>query len=645
MCGIGGILDYSTSGVLDEPFLARMRDTMSHRGPDGAGVLLTTDRKAGLVHRRLAILDTSECGHQPMASADKRYWLVFNGEIYNFRELRAELEDDGHQFRSGSDTEALLALYAKEGAAMLPRLRGMFAMAIWDSLERRLWLARDRIGVKPLYFATYRGQFIFASEIKAILETPGFPRAVDPVSLYHYFSFLTTPAPHTMFAGISKLQPGCTLTVDAHGTVREERYWDALDAEGGRAEDAVDMVRESLRESVRYRMVSDVPFGVFLSGGVDSSANVALMSELMSDPVKTFSIGFKGQERYNEFVYARQIARRFKTDHHEISIGKQDLVSFLPALVHHQDEPIADPVCVPVYFVAKLAKDHGVTVCQVGEGADELFCGYPSWTSALSASRWSRTFSGVPAGVRSLAPAALRMLGYGETGRYEMVRRGAAGEAIFWGGAEAFSEPQKQRMLHPSFLKQLDGLSSYDIVRAARTQFDARSGGRGDELSWMTYLDLQLRLPELLLMRVDKMTMATGVEARVPFLDHRLIEQVLTLPMATKIPGERLKHLMKAAVKDLLPPEILDRPKQGFRVPIDEWLLSGLGPAVQSTIDTFAREHAYLRPDYAAKFATPLTGARQWYLLNLALWHHHWIEQGPLPDAIAALGEPGRLSA
>ncbi len=646
MCGIAGILDHSAAGTVDARVLIRMRDTMAHRGPDGAGVYLSPDSKLGLAHRRLAILDISASGHQPMASADGRYWIVFNGEIYNFRELRAELEADGHQFRSTSDTEVLLGLYAREGAAMLPRLRGMFAMAIWDGVDRRLWLARDRIGIKPLYYATQGGRFIFASEIKAILEVPGFPRAVDHVSLYHYFSFLTTPAPRTMFEGVSKLRPGHTIAIDADGAVREERYWDSLEAAvAADASELPDRIRESLRESVRYRMVSDVPFGVFLSGGVDSSANVALMSELMTEPIRTFSIGFKGQDSYNEFVYARQIAERFKTDHHEISIGKDDLVRFLPSLVHHQDEPIADPVCVPVYFVAKLAKDHGVTVCQVGEGADELFCGYPQWASALSASRWSRAFSAVPAPVRGLAPAALRMLGYGETGRYEMVRRGAAGEMIFWGGAEAFSEPQKRRLLHPSFLRRVGDVSSYDIIRRFRRQFDERGGGAGDELSWMTYLDLQLRLPELLLMRVDKMTMATAVEARVPFLDHELVAQVLGLPMAAKIPQGRLKHLLKLAVKDLLPDDILKRPKQGFRVPVDEWLLSELGPAVQATIDAFARDHEYLDPDYGRKFATPLTGARRWYLLNLALWHRHWIEQQPLPQSIAALGQPGRLSA
>ena len=405
--------------------------------------------------------------------------------------------------------------------------------------------------------------------------------------------------------------------------------------------DVAARVIEELRTSVLLRKTSDVPVGVFLSGGVDSSANVAFMAALTREPVQTFSVGFHGQDRYNEFSHARRVAERFGTNHHEITITKEDLAGFLPTLVHHQDEPIADPVCVPVYFVAALAKRHGVTVCHVGEGADELFCGYPYWTSALTASRWARHLSGVPSGLRALLPAGLRRLGYSETGRYEMVRRAASGEMVFWGGAEAFTESQKRRMLHPALLGAVGDLSSYDVVRGYRRQFEQLSAGRGDELAWMTYLYLQLRLPELLLMRVDKMTMATGVEARVPFLDHRLIERVLTLPMAAKIPGGRLKHLLKQAVRDRLPAEVLDRPKQGFRVPVDEWLLAGLGPAVQSIIDAFAREHDYLRHDYARQFATPLTGARRWYLLNLALWHRHWIEQRDLPVELEQLAETG----
>ncbi len=634
MCGIVGVFDFAGPGGLDETLVSSMRDSMAHRGPDGAGVFVAPDGRLGLGHRRLAILDVTPSGHQPMFTPDRRYAMVFNGEIYNFREIRAELEAQGRRFVSQSDTEVLLDLYAHEGPSMLTRLRGMFAMAIWDRQDRRLWMARDRVGVKPLYYAVVNGRFVFASEIKAILAMPGVPRRVDPVSLYHYFSFLTTPAPRTMFEGISKLEPGSTLTVDADGTMRTAEFWDPFDGVVDEPVDDTlpDRVRATLKDAVRYRMVSDVPFGVFLSGGVDSSANTALMSQLIPEPVQTFSIGFDQQDAYNEFRYARQVADLYKTDHHELTITRKDLLGFLPQLIHHQDEPIADPVCVPVYFVAKLAKDCGVTVCQVGEGADELFCGYPGWASALNTSAWSRRLSSIPAAVRELAPAALRAAGYGDTGRYEMIRRGAAGELVFRGGAEAFSDAQKQRMIGPALRDAVGDASSYDVIRAIRTRFEAKRRGAGDELSWMTYLDLRLRLPELLLMRVDKMTMATAVEARVPFLDHHLIRLVLGLPAEAKIPQGRLKHLLKLAVKDLLPPNILDRPKQGFRVPVDEWFLQELGGFVRTIIDEFIAKTGYLVPNVASVFSRPLTGAQTWYLLNLALWHRHWIEQLPLPD-------------
>ncbi|MBI4737955.1 MAG: asparagine synthase (glutamine-hydrolyzing), partial [candidate division NC10 bacterium] len=524
MCGIVGVYNYGNPGLpLQAGTIAGMRDTMEHRGPDDAGVFVSPDGKLGLGHRRLSILDLSSLGHQPMATADGRYWIVYNGEVYNFRELRAELEPKGYIFRSASDTEVLLALFTEYGPKMLHRLRGMFAMAIWDAREERLWLARDRIGIKPLYYTCRDGRFLFASEIKAILGFPGIPRSVHLPGLHHFLSFLTTPAPLTLFEGIQKLPAGHTLTVQRDGSVTLEEWWDVFDGVqprlGGNEAAMAERVLHLLRESIRYRMVSDVPFGVFLSGGIDSSTNVALMAELMDRPVETFSIGFTGEERYNEFPYARQIAERFRTNHHEVQIGVNDLIDFLPQLIHHQDEPIADPVCVPVYFVARLAKEHGVTVCQVGEGSDELFCGYPLWGWFLRSARWNRGFAPLPRPVRRWAPALLRTAGKHHGLPYECLRRAAEGDTLFWSGAEAFYESQKAELLTPWVRERLGGLSSYEVVAAHRQRFLERSP-LPDFLTWMGYIDLKLRLPELLLMRVDKMTMATAVEARVPFLDH-----------------------------------------------------------------------------------------------------------------------------
>jgi len=376
MCGLVGIYDYASSEPnLRLETLIRMRETIHHRGPDSSGAYLSENRRVGLGFRRLSIIDVSSAGNQPMSLPDGSLWIVFNGEIYNHKVLRRELEARGHTFRSNSDTEVILHLYQEEGPALLNKLRGMFALAIWDVRKKQFWLARDRMGIKPLYYTFSQGRFIFASEIKAILAHPGVARKVDPTALYHYLTFLATPPPLTLFDGISKLPAAHSITVNEVGQTRLFKYWDAfdnneptlIDSPG----DAPAALLHLLEESVRLRMVSDVPLGVFLSGGIDSSTNLALMSKTRSEPIDTFSIGYQMETRHNELPQARRAASLFNANYHETTIGEKELLKFLPTLIHHQDEPIADPVCVPLYFVAKLAKESGVTVCQVGEGSDE----------------------------------------------------------------------------------------------------------------------------------------------------------------------------------------------------------------------------------------------------------------------------------
>jgi len=640
MCGIVGVYNYGNPGLpIQADTIARMRDTMAHRGPDDAGVYVSPDGRLGLGHRRLSILDLSSLGHQPMASPDGRYWIVFNGEIYNFRDLRAELEPKGYTFQSTSDTEVLLALYAEYGAKMLHRLRGMFALAIWDTRDERLWMARDRIGIKPLYYTCQGGRFLFASEIKAILAFPGIPRSVHLPGLHHYLSFLTTPAPLTLFEGIQKLPAGHTLTVGRDGTLKVEEWWDVFDGvKPSTAQDdeaIAEQILHLLRESIRWRMVSDVPFGVFLSGGIDSSTNVALMAELMDRPVETFSIGFTDEERYNEFDYARQIAQRFRTNHHEVKIGVADLIGFLPQLIHHQDEPIADPVCVPVYFVARLAKDYGVTVCQVGEGSDELFCGYPNWGWFLRVAWWNRGFGLLPRPIRRWAPALLRAARRNSGLHYECLRRGAEGETLFWSGAEAFFEDQKVELLTPGIRERLQGVSSYDVVAYHRQRFLERTP-LPDFLTWMGYMDLKLRLPELLLMRVDKMTMATAVEARVPFLDHEFVQCAMAIPQRVKVRGGVLKHILKLAVARVIPQEIVQRKKQGFGVPVAEWFMRELGPVVRNTLHQFVSDQPYFDAGYVDRLLNSNSGTLSWFLLNFALWHRQWIEGRPADGVVTS---------
>ncbi|MFQ5925847.1 MAG: asparagine synthase (glutamine-hydrolyzing) [Terriglobia bacterium] len=629
MCGIVGIFDYSSQSPQSDPArLMRMREAMVHRGPDNEGLYFSADRRLGLGFRRLAIIDLSAAGNQPMSTPDGALWIVYNGEIYNYRALRAELEACGCRFRSQTDTEVLLYLYQQRGPAMLERLRGMFAFALWDARAERLWLARDRIGIKPLYYTFANGRFLFASEIKALLLHPDVTPTLNEEGLYHYLTFLTTPAPHTLFAGIHKLPPGHTLTVNRQGNAKMEEYWDVFQSTPvpprKTSEAAVsERILALLRESVQLRMVSDVPFGVFLSGGIDSSTNVALMAELLDRPVETFSIGFRNQPAYNEFHYARRVAQLFRTHHHEVIIDEQDFLDFLPQLIHHQDEPIADPVCVPVYFVAKLAKENGVTVCQVGEGSDELFA-YPQWILLLRLHQLGQFYRLWPRPVRRLALGTV-----GSISPYhhatELLRRASEDQIIFWGGAEAYGERLKQELLSADFRRRHPGLSSYAVVEPYYRRFRERSPHR-DFFNFMTYLDLHLRLPELLLMRVDKMTMACSVEGRVPFLDHRLVEFVLSLPQGRKIGYGKAKHILKKTVRRILPEDIVYRRKQGFGVPLAAWFEQSLGKFTAGKLSQFLGRLPYFDPKGVETLLGSRRASRSWFLLNFVLWHERWIE-------------------
>jgi asparagine synthase (glutamine-hydrolysing) len=611
-----------------------MRDTMQHRGPDDAGLYVSPQQEVGLGHRRLSIIDLSSAAVQPMSNDEESVWIVFNGEIYNHAEIRPELEKLGRKFKTNhSDTEVILKGYEQWGEGVLSRLRGMFAFAIWDKKEGKIWLARDRMGVKPLYYTFHNGMFLFASEIKALLAYPGVKRAMHERSFYDFLTFLVAPAPQTLFEGIFKLPASHTLTVFANGRTKTRRYWNPFhelnEFPKHSEREYIDRIMHTLRESIRYRMVSDVNFGVFLSGGIDSSTNTALMAEQMARPVETFSIGYENGGAFNELSYARQIVERYKTNHHEIIIKPKDLVDFLPKLVFHQDEPIVDPVCVPVYYVSKLAKDNGTTVCQVGEGADELFCGYPLWGMCLRAQPWVDAYQKIPSSLRRIAwdiadtatrsPKAMR--------RLDVFRRASAGESIFWGGAEAYQETTKQRFLSGDFLGRLKGHTSYSAVQSLRDDFENDAPDGADMLHWMSYLDLRLRLPELLLMRVDKMTMATAVEARVPFLDQEFVQLAMSIPQSLKYKNKTLKYLLKRAVEPVLPREVIYRRKQGFGVPVETWFQKELKSWSSGKIMDFTRRTDYFDEGVMRTYLQTAGSKMSWFLLNFVLWHETWIEQ------------------
>ncbi len=642
MCGICGVFEFGANeNRLEEATIVRMRDTMTHRGPDDAGVYLSPDRRLGLGHRRLSIVDLSPAGHQPMSNEDGTVWITFNGEIYNHAALRAELEKKGHVYRSRSDTETLVHLYEEEGADFVSRLEGMFAIGLWDARKGELLLVRDRIGIKPLYYAVLPGTVIFGSEIKAILAHPRVTRNMDLAGFYHYLTFIASPAPRTLFQGIHKIPPATRVRVDRKGFIRTETFWDPLQARPAQDEGWDDeeisagRVRDLLTRSIEKRMMSDVPFGVFLSGGVDSSANVALMAGLMNRPVRTFSVGFKDEPSYNEFHYARKVAALFRTEHSEVEIGARDLLDFMPDLVFHQDEPIADWVCVPLHYVARLARQTGTIVVQVGEGSDEQFFGYDHYLRMYrNHARYFRRLMRLPRIVRRSLYAGARGLAFllrrgGE--RLDLLRSAAREETFFWGGAIAWRESEKHRLLSQDARQRIDGLDSHDVVREIDRQARQRLDD-GDFGKRMIYLELRNRLAELLLMRVDKITMASSVEARVPFLDHALVEFTMRVPTDLKIRGGRLKHLLKKAMTGILPDEIINRPKQGFGAPVREWLRGELyGPAFSSVMHSRLREEGLLDYDHVERlFLAHRAGARDhswhlWTLYNLSRWYDRWI--------------------
>ena len=653
MCGICGILHQGDAPPVDEQLLASMRDVMSHRGPDAAGIWIGNDKTIGLAHRRLAIVDLDPSSLQPMTNEDGSIRVVFNGEIYNHRTLRSELLAAGHKFRTDhSDTEVLVHGYEEWGwEGLLSRLNGMFAIALWDARTRLLWLARDRLGIKPLYLWRSGRQIIFASEIKSILQSPAVPRAVDTYAMYHYLTGMAAPAPRTLFHGIQKLPAACFLRIASNGECIVQRYWQASDAQadlGKRSrDDAVSQVRELVADAVSQQSIADVPVGVFLSGGVDSGTLLASMARQAAGPIHTFSVGYDGFPAMDERRAAQDMARRFGAEHKEIVVDLKSLESSWDDIVYHQDEPLADWVCLPLYHVAKLAAQD-VKVVLVGEGADEQFCGYEGYLRYLRIYErlWKPYRRSIPSWARRLAAsAAERLVRYWpERGAAaDFVVRAGRDRDLFWGGAVTFWETQKHGLLKWEALSAestpgsglIDDTTtrifdSYAVVRESNRQLRGRPH---DELTRMINLELNYRLPELLLMRVDKMTMAHSLEARVPFLDHRLVELSFGLPSDWKIANGVPKSILKDAVRGLLPDEVIDRPKIGFGAPVSEWLKGEFGRRVENEISNCGLfRSGWFHLGYIQwMFRAHRIGARNyghnlWALYNLACWYNRWIE-------------------
>ncbi len=641
MCGIAGIYIVNNPLTVKEETLVSMRDSLISRGPDDKGLYISKDKKLGLGFRRLSIIDLSKKGNQPMSNEDKSIYLVFNGEIYNFQELKEDLIIKGHHFKSRTDSEVIIHLYEEKREKCLDDLNGMFAFVIWDEKQKKLFAARDRIGIKPFYYYFKDGIFLFGSEIKAILKNPLVKREPDLEGISHYLTFASTPAPFTLFKDIKKLPAAHYLTLDNVGHLETKRYWSSIQNTEYRIPDAenkeefyIQKIRSLLEDSIQKQMVSDVPFGCFLSGGIDSSTNAVLMSKAMGKPVETFSISYKDYPEFDEFKYSRKINELLKAKSHEARVGPEEFLDWIDKMADYSDDPNGDWVCFPVHYLAKMFKEDGVKMGQVGEGSDELFNGYDR--DLVYFKFWKkfwRYLEKLPKFIKIIPYAISKLLPkHTATFPKELLRRLSYNKHLFYGGANAFTSYDKQFLLSASFKKQIP----YDISdKVVEDIYQEIQNIRLDFLQQSLYLELNLRLPELLLMRVDKMTSMNSIEARVPYLDHRLVELAFSIPQELKLKNNTTKYILKKAVEGIIPEEIIYRKKKGFGAPVSQWLRENEGvrnkiidiiknSKIQKLnlfdyeyIDRLLKDHLLKKRDNSFKI---------WNLTTLSLWADHWLE-------------------
>jgi asparagine synthase (glutamine-hydrolysing) len=621
MCGIAGLLELG-DGEIDDGLIQKMCNVITHRGPDDQGYF--TEDRVALGMRRLSIIDL-DAGHQPIYNEDKSVVVVFNGEIYNYREIRKSLEGASHRFRSQTDTEVIVHLYEEHGDQCIDYLRGMFAFALWDRNKRRLLLARDRVGQKPLYYTESKGRLYFGSEIKQLLISDTVGRDLSYESLNTYLSVGYVPGPQTFFKNIWSLMPGHYMKVE-NGVCTVHKYWD-IDYNEKLVTlseaDIIERLRELIIEAVKLRLVSDVPLGAFLSGGIDSSTVVGIMSRISNSPVKTFSVSFPS-ERFDESLYARQAAKHFQTDHYEYAMGDIS-TGFLEQLVWHYGEPVGDASCIPLFLLSRLARQH-VTVALSGEGADEFFAGYHQYPLERLAQYYD------------LLPKRAQHIIYKSLKRLPLPYRFSRSLHGFWAAKQdrshrsvcwmsVFNEEEKKQLFNPTV-----GLGSDDPY----TVFSAywQNATAGNHLEKALYVDEKVYLPDDLLMKVDKMSMANSLEARSPFLDHELIEFVSKIPARLKLKGNTGKYVLKQAMKEIVPEEIILRRKHGFNVPIQAWLMGCLEEyALDILNESKLREQGILRPEYVHSLWTSMKkGAynvdrRIWLLLMFEIWYGLFIER------------------
>jgi len=627
MCGIAGVWYFDRTHTVSPELLRRMTDTIIHRGPDEEGLRILGN--VGLGFRRLSIIDL-EGSKQPMSNEDGQVWLVFNGEIYNFRELRPHLIDAGHRFHTQGDTEVIVHSYEQYGPACVDQLRGMFAFAIWDAPRQQMTLAVDPFGKKPLYYALDHDKLVFGSELKAIVQHPDIAREIDPYALDEYFTYGAISAPRTIFKSVQKVPPGCTVTIDAQGKPTVTQYWSPAFTRPAQLDrrplpELAKDLRHLLIEAVKHRMISDVPLGAFLSGGVDSSVVVALMAQVSDQPVKTFAIGFE-EDAFDETPYARKVATHCGTQHHE-EIVRPDAESILPLLAHQYDEPFADSSAIPTYYVCRMARRH-VTVALSGDGGDEIFGGYNSYRFAHLIRQYHR----LPARVRDLiTETADRMPAPVVSNNLKRrIRLLQMTPELQHTRASFFKEDERQRLFQPGVVPAHTG---------ERLKRDALA--RMDGYDWLTqlqYVDLVGYMPIDILVKVDRASMLNSLEVRCPLLDRDIFEFMASVPPQYKFNGRRTKIILREAVKDLLPAEVFTRRKMGFGVPVGRWFRGPLRPLVEDMLlSDRAKARGLFNPDYARRIVSEHNEGIMdrvnpiWALLCFEMWAREYLD---IPEAM-----------
>ncbi|WP_405082034.1 asparagine synthase (glutamine-hydrolyzing) [Paenibacillus chitinolyticus] len=615
MCGITGVM-YFEDREPSVSMLQQMTDVIHHRGPNDSG--FWTENRIGLGFRRLSIIDIAE-GHQPLCNEDESVWIIFNGEIYNYKSLRSMLQDRGHVFRTNSDTEVIVHLYEEFGEECVKHLRGMFGFAIWDRRKKQLFAARDHFGIKPFYYQYNDRQLLFGSEIKSLVASGSVSPSIRTESLMNYLTFQYVPEPNTMFEGIQKLPPAHYIKASFDGEISIHRYWDPMfDPVDRPFGEYVEQIRETLKDSVVHHMVSDVERGCFLSSGIDSTAIAAHMRQI--EPIRTFSVGFEGPN--NETLIAAETAKALGTEHYSKIITREDFFNTLPKAVWHQDEPVADPSAIALYHVAQLAREH-VTVTLSGEGADELFGGYRIYREPLSLA----PLESLPLSVRRMLHRLVKMLPAGMKGRNYLLRGTTPLEERFLGNAKIFTEDMKAEVLRVDSEMYKRYQNPFQI---AAQYYDKTK--HQDPVTRMQYIDMNLWMPGDILMKADKMTMAHSLELRVPLLDKELFEVARRIPTKYRIAEGTTKHIFRKAMEGIVPDFILNRPKLGFPVPLRDWLKGPTGSTMVEQIKASGIED-YIKIDAVERMAKLHQDGqgdyarRLWTIYMFALWHATYMEE------------------